>query len=659
MDAQPPSDVIVITAPRMPEAPGEAVYDGAVVDQITIDNSVRLDQALTLTPGVDLFRRNDSAAANPTIQGLSLRAIGPSGAGRALVTLDGVPQLDPFGGWVIWAGLPPELTAGANIIRGAGAGPYGAGALTGNVALQERQKPGFVLSAEGGQLGTSRYAGVGEAQGGGVDFLLAGVREQSDGWIPVRQGRGAADEPLAHDSLAGEARLELQKGPVLMAARLSGYQEDRGTGLVGGDGWDNGASASLTLVRQPEAAQLGWRVQAWTRQSDMSNSFVSTAPGRTSTTPSSLQAHTPATGWGVNAALRWNDGEAGFDVRAADGETQELFRYVTNAFTRTRNAGGDTLSAGLYLEQWRQLGDLLLSGGVRLDYWNATDGHRIERNIANGAPTLDLLFADSHAWAPTARFGVKRSFGDLYLRTALYTGFRPPTLNELYRPFRVGNDVTEANAVLKPERLYGVDAAIGADHSGWRWSLGAFANRLVDPITNVTEGMGPGTFPPGDVVPAGGAFRVRENAGAINGYGVDGDAQGALTSSLDWRVGFEITHARVDGGDTAPQLTGRLPAQAPRWSASAGLAWRPWIGGELDADAHAESARFDDDQNAHRLAAATDVDLRLGQQITDRAQVYLTIDNAFDAGIQTAIAADGTVSYAPPRVVRIGFRITG
>src|SRR6202008_3043473 len=77
-------------------------------------------------------------AANPTTQGLSLRAIAPSGAGRALVTLDGAPQNDPFGGWVIWSALPPEGLAGVNIVRGAGAGPYGAGALTGVVALQER-----------------------------------------------------------------------------------------------------------------------------------------------------------------------------------------------------------------------------------------------------------------------------------------------------------------------------------------------------------------------------------------------------------------------------------------------------------------------------------------------------------------------------------------
>ena len=78
-------------------------------------------------PGFSLFRRTSSLGANPTTQGVSLRGIAGSGASRALVTLDGVPQNDPFGGWVIWTGLPSEAVSSATVVRGAGSGPYGAG----------------------------------------------------------------------------------------------------------------------------------------------------------------------------------------------------------------------------------------------------------------------------------------------------------------------------------------------------------------------------------------------------------------------------------------------------------------------------------------------------------------------------------------------------
>ena len=123
-------EIVVVHPPRLAPLGGDAVFSAVQIGPDTLKSETRLDEALKSTPGVSLFRRTGSGAANPTTQGLSLRAIAPSGAGRALVTLDGVPQNDPFGGWVIWSGLPPEGLDGASIVRGAGAGPYGAGALT-------------------------------------------------------------------------------------------------------------------------------------------------------------------------------------------------------------------------------------------------------------------------------------------------------------------------------------------------------------------------------------------------------------------------------------------------------------------------------------------------------------------------------------------------
>lgn len=657
MDAtEPPADEIVVTAPRLPEAPGEQVYSSLPLDPDDIANAIRLDSALAVAPSASLFRRNGSGAANPTVQGLSLRAIGPSGAGRALVTLDGVPQQDPFGGWVIWGALPTETIRGADIIRGAGAGPYGAGALTGTIDLQERAQPGFALSAEGGERGYSRAAGMGAAQNDRFGVMLAAVTEHDDGWIPTHESRGAADAPLHLDSSAGMARVQFSLGPTLLSARLSGYSEERGSGLVRADSAANGAAESLTLVTRPSTDAPGWRLQAWARQSDMSNSFVSVAPDRLTTTPASLQYANPASGWGANAALRWSHGEIGADVRAANGETRELFRFIGADYTRSRIAGGNTLSAGAYAEAWRDFGATLVSGGVRLDWWSAFGGRRIERDLATNAPVLDLHPDDTSAWAPTARIGVKQHYGhDLFFRAAAYNGFRPPTLNELHRPFRVGNDVTEANPDLNPERLYGMDASIGSE-GAIHWSAGVFAVRLFDPITNVTLGVGPGTFPPGVVVPPGGAYRARRNAGHIDAAGVEADASGAWGDALHWRAALDYTHARVGGDDDAPQLTGLRPAQTPRWSATAGVSWAAWRGGLFSADARYESARFDDDLNTRRLGPATTLDLRFEQDVAAPLSLFVALDNALDADVQTGEASDGVALYGPPRTLRVGLR---
>ncbi|QGZ93502.1 TonB-dependent receptor [Terricaulis silvestris] len=658
MDADVPAEIVIV-APRLPEAPSEDTYATFEIDPAALANATRLDEALRTAPGVALFRRNDSAAANPTIQGLSVRAIAPSGAGRALVTLDGLPLNDPFGGWVIWGQLPPETIAGATVLRGAGAGPYGAGALTGVVQLEERRGQGAALSVEGGEDGYARASVFAEGGEDALSFMLAASMAQSDGWVPVHERRGAADTALWSDSAAGVARVQWRGDDLVFAARLGGYSEQRSAGLVGAESTSEGASLSLTLAAP--RGPFAWRVQGWALTSDLANSSVSVAPDRSATTPANNQLHTPAVGWGGNAAVRWTEDdrglELGADLRTADGETRERFSFVGGAFTRSRVAGGKTLTAGVYAETWRVLGPWLLSGGARVDVTRARMADRVERLLATGAPTLQFAPEDSETIAPTARFGFRRGLGAMFVRGAAYSGFRPPTLNELHRPFRVGNDVTEANAALEPERLYGADFGVGADHGAWSWNAGVFVNRLDDAIVNVTLGAGPGTFPPGVFVPADGAYRQRQNAGRIDAVGVEADARVAVSDALSWRAAFAYTDAEVDGGDAAPGLTGLRPAQAPEWTASAGVRWRAFDATTLSADVIYESERFEDDLNTRVLSAATVLDLRVEQRLSPLASVYLALDNALDADVETAETADGTESFAPPRALRVGLRL--
>ena len=66
-------------------------------------------------------------------------------------------------------------------------------------------------------------------------------------------------------------------------------------------------------------------------------------------------------------------------------------------------------------------------------------------------------------------------------------GFRAPTLNELYRQFRVGAMLTLANEELGPERLTGVEAGVSVAATDRVTVRGTFFNnRVKDPIANVT-----------------------------------------------------------------------------------------------------------------------------------------------------------------------------
>ena len=663
IDQPPPAvETVVVQTARLPPSIGDAAFSVIRLNAEDLQSTPRLDDALEQVAGLSLFRRTSSLGANPTTQGVSLREIAGSGASRALVTLDGVPQNDPFGGWVIWTGLPSETIQSASVVRGAGAGPYGAGALTGVIALEQPgARPGAVTAdVGGGDLGWRRGEASADMGLGKADLLVSGGSEHSDGWVPVRAPqRGGADDKLTLNDWNFSARLQADIGPAVMAARVSTFDETRQAGLVGAASEAKGTNASLTFTSQPTATSLGWRLQGWYQSSNLANSSVSVAAGHVSATPSNNEYDTPATGYGFNGAVRRAGEhlslEAGVDVRGTKGEDHENFTFTNGQFVNNRDAGGQTLVAGAYVEAaWNQ-SPWLVTAGVRVDHWGNSDSHLIQKTIATGVVTLNQQTPDASGVVPTGRLGIRRDLGGgFYLRAAGYAGFRPATLNELERPFRVGNDTTLANPGLSPEKLYGIEGGIGGDRGPLSWTATVFYNQLANAITNVTIGRGPGTFPVAGVVPAGGTVFQRQNAGTINARGVEADGRFQATRTVSLRTSLAYTYDRVDGGTAAPQLTGLRPAQTPLWTVTAGADWKPVEKLTVSAELRYESTRYDDDQNTRRLPPGTGVDLRGEYRLAEGFSAYVAADNVLDAAIVTGKTADGTFSYAPPRTVMVG-----
>jgi outer membrane receptor protein involved in Fe transport len=664
----PPPELpeVIVTGARLPPAAGEAAFAVIRLTASDLRAEQRLDEALASVPAVSLFRRTSSLSANPTTQGISLRAIAPSGAGRTLVTLDGVPLNDPFGGWVIWSQVPTESLSGLDIVRGSGAGPYGAGALTGVINLRERDGDAVLdasVADDGGRLSTS-----GAAAFGPVRFVASALYENRGGYSPVRgAAAGAADTALDLEVRSAALRADLPLAEAVVSLRAAAFEEERGSGLAGARATASGNLLSATAAVGQRTDRPGWRLQVWRRESDLANTSVAVAADRATTTPANDQFKTPATGWGLNAAVRRTtvsgigraEWELGADARFNEGETRERFRYLAGAFTRDRIAGGETAVVGAYAEGSSAIGAWLFAGGLRLDQWRNASGRRLERDLATGLPTLDESDPDRSGEVVSARLAARRDIGGgQALRLAAYTGFRPATLNELHRPFRVGNDLTEANTALEPERLTGLEA-------GWAWTGGraalsatAFWTEVEAAIVNVTIGAGPGVFPRAGFVPAGGVLRQRMNAGTIEAAGLEADGRLEINDALSVRAAVSVTDARLDGGALAPQLTGLRPAQAPVWSATAGLDWRAGERLTLAADLRWESRRFDDDLNSRTLGAASTADLRAEWSLSASALVWIGVDNLFDAEVEVSETATGVAGFGPPRSLSLGIRLS-
>ncbi|MBV9930922.1 MAG: TonB-dependent receptor [Alphaproteobacteria bacterium] len=656
---EPSGPTIVVTGRGLAPGTGEGVLDVVEVPRARLETAERLEDVLRDVPGFQLFRRSDASSANPTSQGATLRALGGNASSRALLLLDGVPQTDPFGGWVSWPAFDPYRLGSVRVTRGGGSGVEGPGALAGTIEL-ESAGPDIARGVRAQALYGSRDSLEGRAAwgtlvGGGFASLSAAYA-RGDGFIPiVAEQRGPVDRPAPYEqaSLAARAVFPVAPDVELQASGL-GFTDrrERGTALSGIA--TTGADASLRLVGRR------WSALAYVQSRDFFNSFASVNAARTAVARASEQYSVPSTGLGARAEWRPRVGKdvelrLGGDWRDTRGVSRELFSYVADAPTRIRAAGGRARTVGAFAEATWAGDRLTLTASGRLDRWDLSRGALVERTIATQALLTDAHYPDRGGWQPTGRAGLAwRPVPGLTLRSAAYAGWRLPTLNELYRPFRAGTDATAANPSLAPERLKGAEAGVDwrpLAHA--RLGLTLFANRLEDGIANVTMGKGPGNFPGVGFVAAGGVYRVRENIDAIVSRGVE------IDGSVDrgpWRLsaGWSFADASVRASGAAAPLDRLRPAQTPRSTGSATLAWQGTRRAVLSVTGRYVSAQYEDDLNRQRLPGAFTLDAAARLPLARGVAVEARGENLANRRIYAGISGDGIVERATPRALWIG-----
>lgn len=624
--------------------------------------SDRIENALLYVPGLQQFRRSDARSANPTSQGITLRGLGGNASSRALLFLDDVPQADPFGGWVSWPAYDAVDPAQVRVNKGGGQPSAGPGALAGVIELDSFQstKIGTIWADYGSRNsveGRVRYA----------DFLGNGSYSaglsyaRGDGFTPIVAGqRGAADGSAKYEqvglALRGVAPLN---EAVELQASLRGFTDNRNRGVDFSDNENSGVDASLRLAKRRGDWQ--WSATTYVQVREFSSQFSAVAADRNSVTPTLDQFATPSTGLGVRFEMRPPVGEnaelrLGGEWRRTDGVTKELFTFVGGSPTRLRTAGGRTDSYGGFAETSLKLGEeVTLSAGGRFDRWTIADGFRREVNIG-GTVRSDDRYANRSGTEWTGRAGIGWNRDDeLKFHAAVYRAWRLPTLNELYRPFRVGADATAANEALQTERVKG--AEIGARIYGWDFELGAnlFVNRIEGAIANVTLGQGPGTFSGVGFVAVGGTYRRRQNLDAIVSKGIELDGDFDLTNDLTLKFGYAFVDAEVLGAGASAPLDGLRPAQVPKHS---GIIVLLFSSGDFGAEAAFRylGRQFEDDANSRKLSDAVTSDLSLGYKVTNRLELQLRAENLFDARVETAISSTGIIERASPRTIWFGLR---
>jgi len=665
-----PLEPLVVTASRAPAVPQAIPFSLTALPGAALRAAptATLDGALRMIPSFSLFRRSDSLSANPTAQGVSLRGLGPSGASRSLVLLDGVPLNDPFGGWVAWSKVPREPLARVELLRGGGATAWGNAALGGVVQLLT-ENPGSGPSRIAASFGgfSTRSAEISASQAIGPGHLQLLARDfATNGFVPVApEDRGPVDLAAwsRHHWLTARWAQTMAPGTQLTITGRS-YREQRGNGTSYQRNSSSENFAAVALATQ-SSRTFSWTATAYAQDQSFASTFSAVNATRTAETPASDQFAVPATALGAAWTGDWMHAHGartsgGVDFRQVRGETREHFLYSGGNFTRQRVAGGAQDSVGLFVLHERPLAtDWRATLGARLDGWRESDGHRSETDRATGAvlrhetyvasdgvefsPSLGLVWQTAAAWR---------------LRWAAQQSFRRPTLNELYRPFRVGNVITEANAALRTERATSTE--LGVDYTQGTVTLGAavFWNELRDAVTNVTIARGPGTFPIVGFIPAGGTGRQRLNLDAIRVQGVELSAQWRPAPTLSFRADYLANDATVRQAVVAPALVGKRLAQVPSGTAAIGASWQATGKLSLTPRVRWLGRQFEDDENQLVLGSAVVVDLGARYLLSADCELFLSAENLLAARLETGRSADGVVNTGTPRLVFGGLRCT-
>ncbi|HBY61594.1 MAG TPA: TonB-dependent receptor, partial [Solibacterales bacterium] len=295
----------------------------------------------------------------------------------------------------------------------------------------------------------------------------------------------------------------------------------------------------------------------------------------------------------------------GADAQRAAGFSRET---AYPALTRTR-AGGDWVQQGTFGQADVGRGPVRLFGGIRHQFTGQ----------------------EQRFWSPSAGLSVGR--GSVRGRVSAYRSFRAPTLNELYREFRVGNAVTQANDRLRAEALQGVEGGVDYAGESTRASITVFRNRLTDLITNVTVSSTPALI-----------VRQRRNAAGALARGLEADVRRRF-GNWTGELAYLYSDSRFGTGERLPQI--------PRHQGSGQLTYGR--GGTFaSAGVRSTSFQFEDDLNRFLLGGFAVAHVSVRQRLWRHVSASLAVENLLNR--EFVVGFSPTPLIGAPVLWRAGLR---
>ena len=533
-------DPVVVTATRI-ETPAAEV--GVAVSVVTEEDFrtyhyATVDEALRSVPGLEI-RRSGSLGKTTSI------TIRGATANQVQVLVDGVRVKSPTTGQAELSDISPDLIERIEILRGPQSALYGADAIGGVVNIITRRGTGpfsATVQQEVGNYDTLRSRVSGGGQWKILDYAFAASHLESNGQFKndgseARALSGRLGVALPWDShLAFVARWNRTDtdlpvkfvccGPLAVEPLIDVNQQQQ--------------SETLVLSLEGKTRPVPWW-ESRGRISRFENSMGfqdPVDPGYAFDFPafSQINVERREAEW-INAFHlgKWSTSTVGLEYRHEEGENKGVFRSRTHT------------QSLFFEEQLRFFGRLFLTGGFRVEDHSVFGTETTERG------SLAYLIK---GWGTRLRGGAG-------------SGFRAPTLNDLFYP-------GFSNPALKPETSFSWE--VGADQKLWqeriRLGLTYFHNDFDNLIRFVMLPVPP--------------FVAVMNLARARTSGIEAMAEADLLKNLVGSVNYTYTDSETSGRN-------RPLAREPHHRWNVGLTWEPLARLSLFTQVHTASRQFEDE----------------------------------------------------------------
>lgn len=635
---------------RLNETPASIV----VLNRETIEQTAALtiDDVLRQLAGFTLFRRSSSRTTNPTAQGANLRGVSGSGASRASVLFDGVSLNDAFGGWTYWSRVPRAAIENIEVLRGGASAFYGSGGLSGAVNIETKKFAETVLRFEisAGTQNTfdgSFFAAYGK-QGWNFDVALESFK--TVGYIPIAESeRGAADAEANSRHNTGFLTLERkfnETARIFARGSLFAERRNNGTRLQNNRSYFRQGTFGADFGGEKFGA-LQFRASIESQTYDQTFSAVSADRNTENLTrlqrvPSSAK----------NANLFWSRVlgahtiSAMADAREVRGISDETI-INNNRAASLASAGGREFSFGIFAQNfWRVTRKLNVNFGGRFDRRRERHAFSVTQSLTGNLNRTTVIFPDKIERAFSPRVAALYQINDNFSVLGSFSkSFRAPTLNELYRAFRVGNVLTLANENLRAERADMFEA--GANFTGFAKRLNLrgnfFVTKISNPVVSVTLNSTPALI-----------TRQRQNVGETRSRGIELDAEFVVKSDLRFSASYLFVDSRVVNFPGNPILEEKILPQIPRQQLTFQAFYRPREKFSVSFQGRISGGQFEDDLNTLRLRPFFTLDVFSSYRLSDKTEIFAALENVFNNHYDIGLTPNRTI--AAPFFARIGLR---